>query len=617
MINIKNLTKKYSADSIEAAFVLLFIKRMHIIVKKNVLIKSIIKKYDHVEGIIEEIARLYSEITIYDLINAFELLIPDDDRALNGAFFTPKNITQHIVKEAIKDGKGTVCDPSCGCGAFLIESAIYINKISKRKYVDIIENSLFGADIAEYSIRRAKILLTLLCLVNKEDHASISFNIFQADSLNFNWNKYLKDRNKGNRYDAIVGNPPYVKYQDLPDKLRKDLYNNWQTLKVGTYNLYFAFFELGIKLLEDNGILGYITPNNYFTSLSGINLRQFLSEFKYLYKILDFNHLKVFEAQTYTCITFLSKNDKRAFLYEKIEDLNALNHPENILYSKISFNELNNKKWRLLREKDKINIHTIENYPTKLKDIVDIKVGVATCKDVLFFIEGNNYSKGYYKKNYEDKEYLIEEACTKPIIRISDVNEDNDIATYNRRIIFPYKIDANNKADIISESEFSMKYPKCYEYLVAIKDELNKRDKGVQKYPAWYAYARSQGIALKGDKLITPTFSAKPRFIHDSNKERLFCNGYALYAKKGQGLFDTSKLNLTILSKILNSNIMNYYISNTSVAIEGGYPCYQKNFIEMLGIPYFTDKDISYLSNETDKNAIDNFLESKYNISIT
>jgi len=62
---------------------------------------------------------------------------------------------------------------------------------------------------------------------------------------------------------------------------------------------------------------------------------------------------------------------------------------------------------------------------------------------------------------------------------------------------------------------------------------------------------------------------------------------------------------------------MNYYISNTNVAIEGGYPCYQKNFIEMLGIPDFTDKDISYLSNETDKNAIDNFLESKYNISIT
>ena len=38
--------------------------------------------------------------------------------------------------------------------------------------------------------------------------------------------------------------------------------------------------------------------------------------------------------------------------------------------------------------------------------------------------------------------------------------------------------------------------------------------------------------------------------------------------------------NIDVVQKILNSYLMHYYISKTSISIEGGYPCYQKNFIE-------------------------------------
>jgi len=71
----------------------------------------------------------------------------------------------------------------------------------------------------------------------------------------------------------VVGNPPYVKFQDLTDVNRIYLQKHWTTVEGGTFNLYFAFFELGYKLLKVNGKLGYITPNNYFTSLSGEALR--------------------------------------------------------------------------------------------------------------------------------------------------------------------------------------------------------------------------------------------------------------------------------------------------------------------------------------------------------
>ena len=125
------------------------------------------------------------------------------------------------------------------------------------------------------------------------------------------------------------------------------------------------------------------------------------------------------------------------------------------------------------------------------------------------------------------------------------------------------------------------KYPKCYEYLYAIKNELSKRDKGKKKYESWYAYGRKQGVDTYGLKLLTPTFSKKPRFLLDSDEFSLFCNGYAIFEKNG--------VDLRIIQKILNSIVMDYYINKTSVNIEGGFPCFQKNFIELFSIPNCND----------------------------
>ena len=61
---------------------------------------------------------------------------------------------------------------------------------------------------------------------------------------------------------------------------------------------------------------------------------------------------------------------------------------------------------------------------------------------------------------------------------------------------------------------------------------------------------------------------------------------------------------------------MDYYIKRTSVSIEGGYPCYQKNFIELLGVPNFTPKELNFLNKESDQKIIDNFLIEKYDINI-
>lgn len=604
---------KYNTEVIEIALIQYFVKLNNIKIENNILIKNIIKNESETINFIKnELSKELKSEDIADFVNVFELLVPDSDKKINGAFFTPKLVTNYIVSETVKNSEYKICDPSCGCGAFLIAAAIYINKKFGKKIVDIIEQNLFGVDIAGYSVERAKILLTLLALKNGEDKEEIKFNLKTGDSLSIDWREISSEK-----FDIVIGNPPYVKFQDLDSGLRKKLYDEWKTLNTGNYNLYFAFFELGVSIMKEDGVLSYITPNNYFTSLSAVQLRRYLESNRLISRILDFNHLKLFEAQTYTCITFLKRSVSDFFEYERVDNYKTLNALDKLKYSSISFKDLNNKKWRLLRQSDQINIKKIEMAGKKLGEIVDIRVGIATCKDSVYFIDGSTIENGFFQKEFRGKNYKIEEEITKPIAKISDFKNQNSLDNNKRRIIFPYRKD-NGKIEIIREAEFSKKYPYCYEYLLNAKSELISRDKGKVEYSEWFAYARTQGLNFFGKKLLTPTFSAEPRFLFEDDDNALFCNGYAIYLRDKQTLFTKTEnnLDLEVIGKILNSFVMGYYIEKTSVSIEGGYPCYQKNFIELFGIPILTERDISFLKKEDDKKIIDEFLIKKYEIEI-
>jgi len=417
-------------------------------------------------------------------------------------------------------------------------------------------------------------------------------------------NKKTKE-NKG--FDVIIGNPPYVRIQDLDNNLKTYLSDNYSTVNGGNFNLYFAFFELGISILKENGQLGYIVPNSYFTSFAAEQLRIWFQEKKFLKEIIDFTHLLLFQdATTYTCITFLSKNSKDNFLYNYIDNKKSLETFTDQKSDKINFSDINPKKWRLLKEKDFKNIKKIENSGEPLGVITKINSGIATLKDELYFIDENTKQKENYEKIIDNIKYKIPSVLVREIIKISDMSTDEDVKENKRRIIFPYK-KSQEGYKVIPEKEMKKKYAECYDYFLSIKDKLAQRDKGKKTYPEWYAYGRGQGFEIIGKKLLTPTFSKKPKFMLDGKENAFFCNGYAL---------SKSKLELTILQKILNSSVMDYYIRHTSVQVGGGYPCFQKNFIEKFTIPELDKNELKFLSKESHKDKINQFLEKKYKITI-
>ncbi len=611
---LNQLIQTHDLTSLERHLIYSYLTNNKIDFSKNLILTDYFKDF-------EKIAQLYFDTsslpisTIKELENYLELIIPVTDRKFNGAFFTPDYIIDFIINEIKPQENHKNLDPSCGCGAFLVGLTDYYKRTLKKPIKKIIQENIFGSDILEYNIHRAKLILTIYALQNGEQLTDTDFNLYHQDSLKANWIDH---------FDNIVGNPPYVKFQDLTDENRSYLARHWTTVEGGTFNLYFAFFELGYKLLKPTGKLGYITPNNYFTSLAGESIRKYFHNKKCVSRIIDFSHKKVFDAQTYTALTFLSKIENEAITFDRITEGSS---PEDFLPkangSPNYLKDLNIKKWRLLKTDEQQNIKIIETIGKPIGKLFDICVGIATLKDEVFFIDGSNTKNGFYLKTTDNGTFEIEKEVVKPVYKISDFKTQEETEHNTRKIIFPYII-KKGIAIAIPENDFKKKFPNCYTYLLSEKENLLARDKGKVNFDPFFVWGRTQGITRSGKKILNPTFSQHPRFLLVEEDEGFFTNGYGLYFReqKGNGMFDelnnpiTKLENIDVVQKILNSIVMDYYVTKTSVSIEGGYPCYQKNFIEKFNIPDFSESEIELLRNLKDKQEINEFLVEKYQIKV-
>jgi len=611
---LKELIVQYSVEKVEKHLFSTFIDEQNLSLQSCEVLVEYFAGFNQEIEIIEKVKRLNIR-TFKDLQNLLELLIPIETKKLNGAFFTPDFIVDFIINELEPKSSDETLDPSCGCGAFLIGLVDYYRNRFNKSIKSTIKENIFGADILEYNSIRTKVALSIYALMYGEVLENSDFNLITVDSLKYNWNK---------QFDNIIGNPPYIKFQDLDEITRSSLLYSYKSISNGTYNLYFAFIELGYLLLKENGKLGYITPNNYFTSLAGESLRKFIKSEKCIYKIIDFNHKKVFEAQTYTALTFINKNKNEHILYDRIKGNNPILFLNELKFSVNSYKTLSSKKWRLVQTEDQHNIEIIETIGIPIGKLYDINVGVATLKDSLYSFRVNEQDEHFYIINTAHGDFKVEKEVTKPLIKISEMKKQSDVTNNFKRIIVPYRL-TNVGATPILEHEFQLKYPECYKYFVSIKDELRKRDKGKIEYSPFYAWGRTQGLTRSGKKLITPTFSKTPRFLIVED-ESYFTNGYGIFYKNRDedvSLFPddnepiTNESCIDVLQKILNSIVMEYYINKTSVAIEGGYPCYQKNFIEKFSIPYLNMEDIIEIRNKKTKKEIDVFLINKYGLDIT
>lgn len=550
---------------------------------------------------------LLNSISLEDVITIFELAIPEAERTANGAVYTPSFIRNYIVgnvlQSAVKPLDRCLCaDIACGCGAFLYTLAVDIHERTHATFATIFHN-LYGIDISEMSIVRAKILLSLVALLNGEVIRDEDFNLYGGNSMTFDF-MGLPAIHENAGFDIIVGNPPYVRSKHI-DAITKQLLPRWQTSRVGNADLYIPFFEIGMSVLREDGILGFITVNTFFKSVNARALRKYFRENQVSLDIIDFGEQLVFKKKlAYTCLTFISKIQRGHLLYAKAK-LTDIENQIHLAYSNINYNILDDHRgWNLNNIDVLNNIRQIENAGEALGDRYVIKNGIATLANDVFIFRPVRTDDSYYYLLRDGHEYPIEKAICRNIIKPNILKTEAEIAEKEEKIITPYDEDSN----VITEDFFTHNYPQAYAYLQSCRNVLDARDKGEGDYGAWYAFGRTQAIADSGKKLLFPYMSDMPHFVYMPQADMMIYCGYAIY--------NESETELLFLKRVLESSVFDYYMKHTSKPYSTGYYSYAKNYVKSFGIYPFTDQQKRHLLSLQSKEEVNSYLRMIYNVAI-
>lgn len=586
-------------------------------VNNNTLIKELLireedsAQYKNLLRFIAIIRKTFTDFLLEDLIELFEFVISPAEKEVNGAVYTPERIRRYIVEATLGNFRNDqlenlkIADISCGCGGFFISVIEYIHHRIDVSLEQLFSN-LYGVDIESYSIERTKILLSLFAIQNGEDIRTININLYNANSLNFNWNSIQGFEENGG-FDVIVGNPPYVSSSKISEENKKYL-QCWSVSSTGKADMYIPFFQIGIECLNARGILGYITVSNFYRSVNGRAFRIYMSEHQYSLKMIDFGAEQVFKNRsTYTCICLIKK--QRGDIEYCQAKSNELDIIDNYRFTNILYSNLSNKRGWLLQNSNIIeNIKKIESIGTPLGKLFEIRNGFATLKNDVFIlnvIKENEFY--YYTKNKLGDVYKIEKDICRNAIKPNTLKSENEINDKIEKLLFPYRKNGD-LIEIIPEDYLRSTYPEAYKYLVSNKSILSKRDKGTRNYSEWFAFGRSQAINIKGYKLLFPYFADYPHFVFSDDQDLLFYNGYAILAN--------NKYELLVIQRILRSKVFWYYIKHTSKPYGSEYFALAKNYVKRFGVVNLSPCQKEYLLSLTNQHDIDIFLQDLYNLCL-
>lgn len=414
-----------------------------------------------------------------------------------------------------------VLENSCGEGNILLEVVKrYIESAKSEKHsAEEIKNGL-NKDIEAYEIDKECIEKCK----NRLNKLAASYGI-EGIEWNIKNNDFLKE-DVQNRYDFIIGNPPYITYHDMDDSQREFLKKSFSTCNNGRFDYCYAFIEASLKTLKNRGKMVYLVPCSIMTNKFAGDLRVKLS--KYITEIYDYRTIKIFSQALTSSVIIVCENltNKSDLKYHLVK--------ENTIFE-IERKKLTDAKWSVTRD---------NNIGVKFSDFFEVKNSVATLLNEAFIFKEYERRDGYYIID----EYKIEEELVKDAASIKSLSRGEN----SYKIIFPYRIEDGKRKDY-SESEFEDRFPGAVRYLKQFKDKLKKRKK--DKNTLWFQYGRSQAItSVTGNKLIIPMVITKEVHVYEVGENAVPYAGYFIKCR------ENSRLGLQDAKKILESKDFYDYV---------------------------------------------------------
>jgi type I restriction-modification system DNA methylase subunit len=359
---------------------------------------------------IKELIRILNQYDFsklgYDVIGRiFERLIPQEERHNLGQYYTSADVVDVILRFCLQHEDDKILDPSCGAGTFLVRAYRHKKLMNQRKKHEDILDTLWGNDIAKFPAHLATINLAINDLGVDRNYPNIlheDFFAFEVGNQGFDLPSKYRTKTAvtlGNSqkeitcprwFDAVVGNPPYTRQEEIAEigVDKGKLIEN--ALKIGDKKIaeigrragiHAYFFVHGTKFLKDGGHFGFIVSNSWMDVDYGKGLQEFFLKNYRIIAIIESKVERWFEeADINTCIIILQKcGDKKKrdknpvrFVYLK-KPLRHFIPPARDMWEKQidRLNAIDQLKKTILAHTDLYENEELRIYPISQKELWD------------------------------------------------------------------------------------------------------------------------------------------------------------------------------------------------------------------------------------------------------
>jgi len=417
----------------------------------------------------------------------------------------------------------------------------------------------------------------------------------------FDWQAEFADIFKAGGFDAVIGNPPYVRQESLSSF--KGYFEQHYEAFDGVADLYTYFMEKGVKLLREGGLFSIIVSSSFLRATYGEPLRRTLKRHAAAVRIVDFGGLAVFAnaKDTYVCVPLLAKGAKQSRVeVSKVTSLQNLKLPEYVAANRftIPHERLSPEAWSLKSDAEAAVFAKVMKAGKPLGDYVEREIfyGLKTGLNEAFEVTGAQRTA--LIKSSPDSKALIKPFLGGQDIRHYCIKDDGRFLIvipcgWTREQMAKAKKRTADVSERAAWSWFSDEYPKLAEHLAQFADALKRRQDQGDYW--WELRPCDYYHHLDAPKIIFPDICKGPRFYVDRTGIYLANTAYCL------GTDDLYLLGF------LNSRLFWFAIANISIpfGIRAGEYRYRLIYQYMEKVPVH----VINFSDNSDKAAHDRMVK--------
>lgn len=288
---------------------------------------------------------------------------------LRGGYYTPVALAEFLARWAVRSPQDRVLEPSCGDGQ-LVRAAAF--RLGHGGY-------LMGIELSPEEARKAR------------RHLNGRGSVVSGDV--FRW---YQRGSKDGEFDAVLGNPPFIRYQSYPEEVREpafDLMRSWGLAPNRLTNAWVPFVALGTRALREGGRLALVLPAEILQVSYAAELRAYLTrEFRDL-TVVTFRQLLFPGTQQETVLLLGVRKTKASAKISFVE----LNDPSELTMKSVRAKEAiaadldhAREKWiqyyLTTQELDLVREIERQEAVPRLGDLANVDVGIVTGRNEFFIL---------------------------------------------------------------------------------------------------------------------------------------------------------------------------------------------------------------------------------------